>query len=81
MVYEFFGCFWHGHTCQAFRDVSTMSGDTLTERYESTMSRLEQITRPGYLVKVHWEGEFDYTSIVEQKTELLTHPIVEQILL
>jgi len=24
-IYEFFGCYFHGHTCQAFRDVSTMS--------------------------------------------------------
>jgi len=58
-VYEFFGCFWHGHTCQPFRDVATLSGDTLVERYERTMSRLEQITRAGYQVKVQWECEFE----------------------
>ena len=28
MAYEFYGCFYHGHTCQPFRDVSTMSGET-----------------------------------------------------
>ena len=54
-VYEFFGCFWHGHTCQPFRDVATLSGDTLAERYKRTMTRLEQITRAGYQVKVLWE--------------------------
>jgi G:T-mismatch repair DNA endonuclease (very short patch repair protein) len=47
-VYEFYGCFYHGHMCQPFRDVSTMSGETLADRYERTMTRLEQITRAGY---------------------------------
>jgi len=30
-VYEFFGCFWHGHSCQLFRDVTNLSGDTLAD--------------------------------------------------
>jgi len=71
-VYEFSGCFWHGHTCQPFWDVATLSVDTLVERYERTMSRLEQIIREGYQVKVQWECEF------EEKLELLTHPLVRQ---
>jgi len=62
----------HWHTCQPFRDVATPSGDTLAERYERTMARLEQITRAGYQVKVQWEYEF------EERTELLAHPIVRQ---
>jgi len=33
-VYEFLGCFYHGDTCQPFRDVTTLRGDTLAERYE-----------------------------------------------
>jgi hypothetical protein len=37
-LYEFNGCYWHGHTCQPFRDVTTMAGDTLAERYEKTMA-------------------------------------------
>jgi len=60
------------HTCQQFQDVATLSGDTLSERYERTMSRLEQITRAGYEVKVQWECEF------EEKPDLLTHPVVRQ---
>jgi len=36
------------------------------------MSRLEQITRAGYQVKVQWEWEF------VEKPELVTHPIVLQ---
>jgi len=53
-----------------------MNEDTLAERYERTISRIEQITRAGYLVKVQWECEFDASKIIEQKSELLTHPIV-----
>jgi len=61
-----------GHTSQPFRDVATLSGDTMAERYERTMSRLEQITRVGYQDKVQWECEF------EEKPELLSHPLVRQ---
>ena len=58
-VYEFFGCHYHGLSCQKFRDVTILSADTLAERYEQTMSRVEQIKRVGYLVKVEWKCEFD----------------------
>jgi len=26
-IYELFGCYCHGHTCQPFRYVATMTGD------------------------------------------------------
>jgi len=55
-----------------------MGGDTLAERYERTMARIEQITQVGYQLKIQWECEFDESGIVNQKPELLTHPIVEQ---
>ena len=55
-----------------------MSGETLADRYERTMKRLEQITRAGYEVRIQWECEFDDAGIVKQKPELLTRPIVEQ---
>jgi len=58
--------------CQPFRDVATLSGDTMSERYERTLSRLEQITRAGYQVNVQWECEF------EEKPELLTHSNILQ---
>jgi len=58
-IYEFFGCHFHGHTCQPFCDVITLIGDTLPERYEREMSPLEKLTRAGYLVKVQGECEFD----------------------
>ena len=72
-VYEFMGCYFHGHTCQPFRDLPTMAGDTLAERYERTMARIEQIARAGYLVMVQWECEFDG----KIQSELQNHPLVQ----
>jgi len=79
-VYEFLGCYYHGHTCQPYRDVCTIRGDTLAERYERTMMRIEQITRAGYLVEVRCECEFD-EEILSRHPELKTHPVVGHSLL
>ena len=47
-VFEFMGCFFHGCVkCQPIRDLKTLGGDTLAERYERTMARLELITNAG----------------------------------
>jgi len=54
-----FVCKFHGHMCQQFRDVSTWTGDKLAERYEQTMSHLEQITRGESLYKGQRGCEFD----------------------
>ena len=59
-VYEFLGYYYHGCTCQAFRDVKTLAGDTLAERYEQTLSRIEQIKRAGCTVKIN--GNVNLTS-------------------
>ena len=40
------------------------SGETLAERYEQTLTRIEQLKRAAYNVKVKWE------------CDLLTHPVV-----
>ena len=77
-VYEFCGCFHHGHTCRPFRDLGTFGGDTLAVWYERTMARIEHIARAGYNVNIQWECEFDDAKIVEDKPELLTHLIVRQ---
>jgi G:T-mismatch repair DNA endonuclease (very short patch repair protein) len=54
-----------------------LGGDTLSERYEQTLARIEQIKQAGYHVKIQWECEFDEAKIVEQKPELLVRPIVK----
>ena len=32
IVYEFLGCYFHGHTSQPFRYVTNLRGDTVAER-------------------------------------------------
>ena len=63
-VYEFLGCFRHGCKCQPMPDHRTLDEDTLAERYEKTMSRIEQITAAGYSVKIKCECDFDATKLV-----------------
>jgi G:T-mismatch repair DNA endonuclease (very short patch repair protein) len=59
-VYEFMGCYWHGHPCMPFRDVATLSGgENLAERYEQTLAGLERLAAEGYAFRVQWECEFD----------------------
>jgi hypothetical protein len=56
---EFFGCLYHGYSCLPFRDVTTLGGDTLAQRYEQTMARLQRITGAGYIVEVLRECQFN----------------------
>jgi hypothetical protein len=51
--------------------VKTLGGNTLAERYEQTMARIEQLKQAGYRVITHWECEFD------ERPELLVHPIIK----
>ena len=70
-IYEFLGCYYHGCKCQPFRDVKTLaSGETVAERYEHTLARIEQLKSAGYNVRVQWECEF------EGAEYLRTQPIV-----
>jgi len=69
-IYEFLGCYYHGCKCQPFRDVKTMaSGETLAERFEQTLARIEQLKSADYNVKVVWECGF------EGADDLRAHPI------
>jgi G:T-mismatch repair DNA endonuclease (very short patch repair protein) len=60
-VYEFCGCYYHIHTCMPYCDIAKLGqdADTLAQRYEQTMARLEQITQAGYGIELMWECEFD----------------------
>ena len=75
-VYEFCGCYWHGHTCLPFLDVTTAACDTLVVRYETTMARLQQITQAWYQIEVLFECDFD-EGVLASHAELKTHPIVQ----
>jgi hypothetical protein len=57
--------------------MKTLGAETLAERYKQTLARIELIKRAGYHVKFQWECKFDEAKIVEQKPELLVHPIVK----
>ena len=65
-----------GHNCLPFGDVETLNEDTLSERYEQTMARLERITQAGYQVELEWECYFD-NEIMPHHPELKTHAVVQ----
>jgi hypothetical protein len=50
--------------------------DTLAQRYKQTMTRLEQITKAGYEVKIMWECESD-RDILPKHPELRNNPLVQ----
>jgi hypothetical protein len=74
-VFEFLSCFSHSCTCRPFRDLPKLTGDSLAQRYERTITRIEQISRPGYNVNIQWECKFDEAKITEENPEL-SHSIV-----
>jgi hypothetical protein len=63
--------------CRAYRHVKTKAGDTLAERYEQTMTRLEKITQAGYQVEIMWECRFD-KDILPQHPELQKISVFDQ---
>jgi len=44
-VYEFNGCFWHGHTGLTFRDVATFNEDTLRDMNKNGKTRKDNVSR------------------------------------
>ena len=62
-MYEFLGCYFHGHTFRHFRDLSTPSGETLSERYERTMNRIEEIAKAGTKLRFNGNGSLTKQSL------------------
>ena len=77
-VYEFLGCLYHVLSCLPFRDVHTFAKDTVAEKYEQTMARIQHITGDGYSVELVWECQFDGI-ILRHHPELKHNPIVQHI--
>ena len=75
-VFECCGWYRHGQTCLPYRDVTKGPGDTLAQRYERTMARLEHITQAGYQVEVQWECDFE-KGILADHPELKLHHFVQ----
>ena len=51
-VFKLIGCFFYVCNCQPVRDQKTLGADTLADRYERTMARIELISKIGCTVKL-----------------------------
>ena len=60
-VYEFLGDLYHGcPVCYTDRNqINPFNGMTMSEMYERTLKRLEDIKKMGYNVECIWEHKFD----------------------
>ena len=58
-VYQFQGCYWHGHDCALNRgkEVNEKGNKPMTELLEETRADTEYIRRKGYRVVEMWECE------------------------
>lgn len=73
-VYEFYGCFFHGHMCiTARRDrvIRNSVLDTLERRFQKTQARAARLRVLGYTVTEKWECEF--------RREMKRYPWIEPI--
>jgi hypothetical protein len=61
-----------------YPDTATLGqdNDTLAQRYEQTMTRLEQTTKADYEVELMWECKFD-RDILPKHPDLRNNPLVE----
>jgi len=59
IVYEFYGCFWHGHTCQFKPGIDEAKAFMLSRRNADTMRRKENLEKMGYVVRYIYECEYD----------------------
>ena len=57
-VYQFHGCFWHGHMCQRTKHEVRPTKNVPTERLESeTRNKQYYLQSVGYKVESVWECE------------------------
>lgn len=84
-IFEFHGCWWHGHTCIVNeRDVLLSENpiDSLNYRYENTLSRTNRLKSLGLEVIEKWECEFN-KELKEKNPETIqwldNHPLLKYI--
>lgn len=88
-IFEFFGCYYHGHSCiTTNRDKPTREdpSDTLNNRYGRTVMKINRLRQNGYEVIEMWECQFrkqmqlnDQINLLTEKHPLLVHtPLVPQ---
>jgi G:T-mismatch repair DNA endonuclease (very short patch repair protein) len=79
-VFEYLGCFRHGCLCMPNRPKPIGNTDeTLQNRYEKTMARLQKIKDAGYTVVSIWGCEFRklLPNTPGLENELFSHPYVK----
>ena len=79
-VFEYLGCFWHGCPCMPNRHKPIGdTNETLLNRYEETMARLQKIRNAGYKVVSIWGCEFKklLSETPGLENELASHPSVK----
>ena len=52
-IYEFLGCFFHGHSCVTWKNKITQK-----ERYDKTVNRIGFLEQKGYTIHRIWQCEF-----------------------
>lgn len=59
-IFEFLGCFYHGHKCLSNRmyQCSKNPTDTLENRFKTTMQRIKKLRNMGYNINFIWECKF-----------------------
>jgi G:T-mismatch repair DNA endonuclease (very short patch repair protein) len=60
-VYEFKGCYWHGHDCHLNQDkpATDEEGQKMEQRYQRTQEKMQYIQDNGYAVKQMWECDWE----------------------
>jgi len=59
IVYEFHGCYWHGHSCQIKGDTPQEKVSTFVARNAATIQKTKNMAKMGYAVRQIYECEFD----------------------
>lgn len=77
MVYEFFGCLFHGcPDCYKNRTMlNPYSQETMHALFKKTMQRIETLYREGYSVSFLWECQYDKNWVKDPKMK----PILKQL--
>jgi len=59
IVYEFYGCYWHGHSCQVKEGITIEKLNTIQARNADTLKRKKTIEDMGYIVRYIYECDYD----------------------
>ncbi|XP_054156005.1 uncharacterized protein LOC128954450 [Oppia nitens] len=71
IVYEFFGCYYHGCvTCFPLNrdEFKPNIGGTFNEKYNQCQQKIAYYERRGFKVEFEWEHDFDYAKVYYRST-------------